>query len=283
MSNAPGGESAHARIERSGLEILGPVESDALVDIGRAWRLVAGLQATVRVPIAGGGEDLARRVDAAWLEQARVHGVIGDDRSFLIAAGYAEPWLKVRWTDRTRLAATLTSASNPLPGEAEFVTLAEDGSVLCGVTAEEYDVWVIVDSEQIHRPDPTRVPIDPATVDLAGLNPLKIFSLFGPQRLQPPFADGWVLLGFHGAAGYLGQIHQLPPSFDDAQARRWSGGAEPAHGTPIPLDPSRAEALTSAYGLPVHAEKITYYLEYETGSAKADQSTKRQAPGRAPR
>lgn len=278
MSSPQDRDSARARIERSGLETLGEVASAALVDTGLAWRLIAGLEATVRVPIRSGGQELAQRVDAAWLEQARTHGVIDADGTFLIAAGYEKPWLKVRWTDRTRLAANLTSDANPRPGEGEFVTLAEDGSVLCGVTAEEYDVWIIVDSEHIHQPDPSRVPIDPTSVDITDMHPLKIFKLFGPHRMHPPFEDGWVLLGFHATARYLGQIHQLPASFDDEQARRWSGGAEPVHGTPIALRPDQAAALASAYGLPVHAAKIAYHLEYQSAAVKADQSSKRQAP-----
>jgi hypothetical protein len=276
VSSHESADPALARIERSGLEILGLVEADALVDTGRAWRLVANLEAAVRVPIKG--ENLAGRVDAAWLEQARTHGVVAADDTFLIATGYEKPWLKVRWTANTQLAANLVSEANQTPGEAEFVTLAEDGSVMCGVTSEEYDVWVVVDSERIHQPDPKRVPIDPATVDITGLHPLKIFDLFGPQRLQPPFEDGWVLLGFHSTAHYLGQIHQLPTSFGDEDARRWSGGQEPVHSAPIPLAANQATALTSAYGLPVQAEKIAYYLEYQTSTDKAAQSRKRQAP-----
>jgi hypothetical protein len=218
-------------------------------------------------------------VDAAWLEQARTHGVVAADDTFLIATGYEEkPWLKVRWTAHTHLAANLVSEANQKPGEAEFVTLAEDGSVMCGVTTAGYDVWVIVDSERIHQPDPTRIPIDPASVNIAGLHPLKIFDLFGPQRLQPPFEDGWILLGFPGTAHYLGQINQLPASFGDEDARQWSGGQEPVHGAPIPLAADQAAALASAYGLPVHAEEIAYYIEYQTSTGKASQSRKRQAP-----
>jgi hypothetical protein len=276
VSDGRDAEAVPARIERSGLEILGFVESGTLVDSGRAWRLVAGLDAAVRVPIKGG--DLADRVDTAWLEQARANGVIAPDDTFLIDTGYEKPWLKVRWTERTRLAANLVSEARPTPGEAEFVTLAEDGSVMCGVTAEEYEVWVIVDAERLRQPDPSRVPIDPATIDIKGLNPLKIFKHFGPQRLQPPFHDGWVLLGFHATARYHGQIHQLPDGFDDAEARRWSGGREPVHDTPIALDAPRAAALTSAYGLPVDAAKILYYLEYQTSAQKAAQTQRRQAP-----
>lgn len=276
MSSHESADQAVARFERCGLEVLGLVESETLVDTGRAWRLIANLDATVRVPIEG--ENLADRVDAAWLEQARTSGVIAEDDTFLIATGYEKPWLKVRWTPHARLAANLISEANATPGEAEFVTLAEDGGVMCGVTAEEYYVWVISDSERIHQPDPTRIPIDPATVDITKLQPLKIFDLFGPQRLQPPFEDGWVLLGFHAAARYLGQIHELPTAFSDDDARLWSGGRESVRDAPVALDESRAEALTAEYGLPVHA-KIAYYLEYQTSSDKAAQSRKRQAPG----
>jgi len=95
---------------------------------------------------------------------------------------YEKPWLKVRLTQDTRLAANLTTEANPTPGEAEFVALAEDGSAVCGATPEEYEVWVIADAERIHEPDPSRMPIDPATVDIKGLHPLKIFKLFGPPR-----------------------------------------------------------------------------------------------------
>ncbi|WP_157435615.1 hypothetical protein [Actinospica robiniae] len=87
------------------------------------------------------------------------------------------------------------------------------------MTSEDYDIWVLVDSERLHAPDPVLEPIGPTPFAGTGLGPLQIYSLFGPRRLHPPFDDGWMLLGFFRSSGALAQIHRLPASFDDEEAR----------------------------------------------------------------
>jgi hypothetical protein len=275
MSNPQ--EQAIALFGRCGLEILGFDESPTLPAVSRASVLLARIhEPTAQVPIEG--EALPERVDAAWREQAAANGVLAADGTFLIAFGVHAPWLKVRLTAYTRLSAHLVAPTRSRPGHGEFVTLAADGSVMCGVTTEEYDVWIIADAERLHAPEPVQQPVDPAPYAGAGLHPMMIFHLFGPKRLHPPFEDGWVLLGFFRSSRALAQVHQLPASFDDEDARRYAGGRAPDHGIPIALDAAQAAAITSAFELPVRAEEIRYFLEYETSTGKTALTQGRRAP-----
>lgn len=266
-----------ALVESAGLVPLGPLPAPAAplasgpsrVDLpAPAWamHLAAGL-GTPAVTVPLDVPDLPGQVDAAWLRLARGHGVVDEDGAFLIALSRALPWMRVRLGGQPRLSQVLVP-DGARPGHAEFVTMAQDGSCMCAVTTEEYAVWVLVDDTALHRSPPPPVP---AGLGTAGLNPLQLHRLFRPDRLEPPLRDGWVLLGFDRRARRLARLHEAPPGF--VPGRGGSGGRDF-----FPLTDAEAEAIGTAWGIPVDPAVLTYCLEYETAQTKATQTTRRPMP-----
>lgn len=70
--------------------------------------------------------------------------MLADDDTFLISppgpGAFTAPWTAVRLTGHTHLARHLTTN----PNEPEFVTASADGTVILGVTTEEYAVWLVI-------------------------------------------------------------------------------------------------------------------------------------------
>lgn len=262
-------------LRRCGLVPLGTVEGGGLPSPEWAWHVTAGVRApSAAVPLVGG--ELAARVDAEWLRLARRHGVVDDQDTFLVSLSRSRPWTAVRLTDGFRLAEYLAGDGAPA-SQAEFITMARDGSALCGVTTEEYDVWVVADTELLHASPPP--PPAPAEVDPASLSPMQLNRIFAPDRLRPPYRDGWVLLGFHRGARRLVRLHELPESVTDEAVRALVGvDALPGAG-PLPLTDDQARAVAGEIGVPVTADRLTYLLEYQTGPVKSRQSTSRSLDG----
>ncbi|MFC1434194.1 hypothetical protein ACEZDB_26455 [Streptacidiphilus sp. N1-3] len=263
-------------LRRSGLVLLGTVADQGLPSTDRAWHAVAGVhRPTAAVPLAT--EDLAAAVDAGWLTAARECGVLAPgvpdrDGTFLIALSRHEPWTEVRLGDRVRLAEHLVG-ENARPGQGEFVTLARDGSVTCGVTTEEYDVWIVADSKHLHAAPPT--PADPAGADLSKLNFMQVNRLFEAERLRPPYQDGWTLLAFHRTARYLTRLHELG---DEATELPWFPAPSAQAAELIPLTAAQARELGAAAAVPIDDDRLAYYLEYQTAAVKSRQGKTRRLP-----
>ncbi|MFC5117556.1 hypothetical protein ACFPN7_26800 [Amycolatopsis halotolerans] len=70
-------------------------------------------------------------------------GVFGPGGDFLLSVGVRQlgtlPWAHVRRGQDSSLARHLAS----YPGEPEFVAMSMDGRAICGVTTEEYDIWIV--------------------------------------------------------------------------------------------------------------------------------------------
>jgi len=260
----------------SGLIPLGAVHDDRLPSPERAWHITAGVRTpTVAVPVSVPG--LASAVDAEWLRLSRHHHVLDDHDTFLIALSRSRPWERVRLSDHSRLAELLTGADAPA-GHAEFVTMATDGSVICGVTTEEHAIWLIVDSELLHTPPPPPPPQAPAPseADLTTLQPMQIDRLFAPHRLTPPLHDGWVLLGFHRLAKRLVRLHELPGTVTGTTASAWAGQPITAGGDGVELSDDQALLIGDAVGVPVDTPRLAYRLEYQSAAVKAEQGSGRR-------
>jgi hypothetical protein len=267
-------QPVHELLRLCGLLPLGTVQSQDLPSPEWAWHVTAGIQApTAAVPLPG--YDLSTRVDNEWLRLARLHAVIDDQCTFLIALSRSQPWTKVRLTDDVHLSEHLVGEGAPA-GQAEFVTMAADGSALCGVTTEEYDVWIVADTELLRTPPPA--PANPNDVDLASLSPMQLNRIFAPDRLRPPHRDGWVMLGFHRNARYLTRLHELPESFTDKTLTALLGDRSDIGSAMVPLTDNQAKALAASLGVPVDTGRLTYYIEYQTAPEKSDQTTSRRLP-----
>ncbi|GHD82569.1 hypothetical protein ACFQL8_37740 [Streptomyces goshikiensis] len=81
-------------------------------------------------------------VHQLWLDHARQAGVVGGDGRFLLTAvvtgSSAVGWVRVRLTDTADVSRLVDDQ-----GRIEFIACSSRGDRICGVTAEEYDYWVV--------------------------------------------------------------------------------------------------------------------------------------------
>lgn len=131
-------------LRASGLMVLeasssfvGPAPMDA-------WRIIIGGNTVPTVRVATDSEfDYLSDVDRSWESVAEELGIFGNDGEFLISVAGSPigrlPWARVRPDQDRSLARHLVSN----PGEPEFVAMSVDARVICGVTTEEYEIWVV--------------------------------------------------------------------------------------------------------------------------------------------
>lgn len=137
-------EARSSLLESAGLEVLDSAWSGEAPEPMKAWRpIISGRAkpaARIRVLEANGH---LPEVQDQWVRLCGENGLFGDQGDFLISvagAGAANaPWARVRRTSSMRLAQWLGSVE----GEPEFVAMSLDGRVSCGVTTEEYEVWIV--------------------------------------------------------------------------------------------------------------------------------------------
>ncbi|MFF4420368.1 hypothetical protein ACFY04_06175 [Streptomyces sp. NPDC001549] len=127
-------------IRSSGLEVDMVQGNEPGPSVETAWRAMAGfgVEPSASFPLKG---DLGG-VHQLWLEHARRADVIDEDRTFLLTAvvtGSSEVgWVRVRLTDSADVARLVDDQ-----GRIEFIARSSSGDHICGITAEEYDYWVV--------------------------------------------------------------------------------------------------------------------------------------------
>jgi hypothetical protein len=108
-----------------------------------AWRLIIRGDAVPAARIAYGNDHAhLDEVESEWERIAESTALFGGDGEFLISVSGGSldaPWALVRREPRMRLAHVLAL----YPGDPEFVAMSVDGRSVCGVTTEEYDVWIV--------------------------------------------------------------------------------------------------------------------------------------------
>ncbi|OKK15637.1 hypothetical protein AMK16_27450 [Streptomyces sp. CB00455] len=127
-------------IRSSGLEVDAVQGNEPGPSVDTAWRAMAGfgVEPSATLPLKGelGG------VHQLWLDHARQGGVIGEDGTFLLTAvvtgSAAVGWVRGRLTDTADVSRLLDDQ-----GRIEFIARSSSGRHICGVTAEEYDYWVV--------------------------------------------------------------------------------------------------------------------------------------------
>lgn len=134
-------------LESAGLTVLDDAWSSPAPAPMEAWRPIISGAATPAATVQRDetGEYLAT-ADRQWESLSAFVGVIGPDGDFLISVAgegaSTAPWAHVRHTG----VISLSSRLGQVPGEPEFVTMAVDGTAVCGVTTEEYEVWIVTAS-----------------------------------------------------------------------------------------------------------------------------------------
>ncbi|MET7734297.1 hypothetical protein ABZT02_23430 [Streptomyces sp. NPDC005402] len=130
------------KLQASGLEVIEITGNQSPPSVDQAWMTIANFEVrpTASTPLEG--EGVASRLNSLWLRNARLSGVISEDGSFLITivstGSHEIGWVCVRWMpefDVTRLIDD--------QGKVEFIARSISGHHVCGVTAEEYEYWIV--------------------------------------------------------------------------------------------------------------------------------------------
>lgn len=136
--------SVERLLRDAGLMMLGSVPAAGGIEPAEAWRRIIGVSVKPTLVVDDEQDDYLEVVDRKWRALAEKNGIIDDDGSFLIsisgAGSFELPWAIVRTIGDSYLGRNLTSN----PGEPEFITIARDGHVICGVTTEEDGIWLTV-------------------------------------------------------------------------------------------------------------------------------------------
>jgi hypothetical protein len=259
-------------LDLCGLDVLGWRPPDSLPAPRHAAGITfGGTEPAATVPLAG--EDLSRRVDAAWLQLAHEHHVVDEEGRFLITTTMEGPWVPVRLQSEVHMAEHLVGR-NARPGQAEFITMALDGRVMCGVTTEEYDVWLVVDRERIKLPPPP--PPDIEAFRAATRRKQELEKRYAPERLEQPLGDGWVLLAFHRHTMNLRRLHEIPDEVSRSLFPRLLGGTLPGtDAPPLRLTEPQAQELGSRLEIPVDTVSFGYFIEFQSAKIKSRQSQAR--------
>ena len=145
-----------SKLETAGLVVLDEAWGELDVETIDVWKPMITGQYTPCSAVPFQPQNAhSRKVDREWERLAQQVGVFGPGGDFLISVAGAGAgsigWAHVRRTDEMRMAQHL----GQYRGEPEFVTLSMDGRIGCGVTTEEYEVWVVPFSRSHSDPDTT--------------------------------------------------------------------------------------------------------------------------------
>jgi hypothetical protein len=137
------GESRAAllkKLQDASLEIL---EVPGIIPLGptvsQAWQSVAGdVEPTAALPFSSPGRD----IHTQWLHHARQAGIFDDEETFLVTVvttgSHRVGWIHVKITPETDFS-RLRDDQDCI----EFIACSNSGDTICGVTAEEYDYWIV--------------------------------------------------------------------------------------------------------------------------------------------
>ncbi|HEX7661179.1 MAG TPA: hypothetical protein VF444_17040 [Pseudonocardiaceae bacterium] len=133
-------------LESAGLRVVDLVWGEPVPEPMAAWRLLimCSVVPTATVPIAPRAAHLPA-VEAKWEKLAQDAGIRDSEDGFLISVEGAcaddVRWARVKPNQPLDLASKLgLDYGNP-----EFVATDTAGRNVCGVTSEEYDIWIVKD------------------------------------------------------------------------------------------------------------------------------------------
>ncbi|MBQ0981180.1 MULTISPECIES: hypothetical protein [Micromonospora] len=107
-----------------------------------AWKSVVSSPASPGWSVALAAVDAVEQVERRWRRLVHERGLTSGDGTLLIGlTGHSDErrWVAVRLPDGP----LALDALGPNPGEPEFVAMSLAGDAVCGVTAEEYELWVV--------------------------------------------------------------------------------------------------------------------------------------------
>ncbi|MFJ9826800.1 hypothetical protein ACIRSU_20875 [Streptomyces sp. NPDC101160] len=133
-----------SRIATTGLAVSNDPAPADVPSVSEALRSVANWEVQPTATISLSDPDPLQEVDQQWHNLADLNGLFESDGSFLLSISESGAsslgWAVVKWSPGAQLAPRLAR-----PGEGlDFLAMSRDGKVVCAVTEEEYDYWIVV-------------------------------------------------------------------------------------------------------------------------------------------
>ncbi|MEU8618177.1 hypothetical protein [Streptomyces sp. NPDC048623] len=132
------------RIAATGLTVSSDAAPGEVPSVREALQSVVHweVQPVATVPLSH--PKALQEVDRQWHVHAEQNGLFGEEGSFLLSiSGTGSStfgWAVVKWSPGAELAPRLAKPDEGL----DFLTMSVDGRVVCAVTEEEYDYWIVV-------------------------------------------------------------------------------------------------------------------------------------------
>ncbi|MFD3331054.1 hypothetical protein ACFWV1_00095 [Streptomyces sp. NPDC058700] len=132
------------RIAITGLTVSADPAPGDIPSVGEAMQSVANWEVNPVATVPLSAQGALQEVDQQWYAHAMQNGLFTDGGSFLLSisgsGAWAFGWTVVKWSPGTELAPRLAKEEEGL----DFVAMSLDGKVVCAVTEEEYDYWIVV-------------------------------------------------------------------------------------------------------------------------------------------
>ncbi|MEU6619373.1 hypothetical protein ABZ926_01080 [Streptomyces litmocidini] len=105
---------------------------------------VNGVEVEPRVSISDSLPDAAAELDRQWEIQATSSNLVSSDREFYILApgarGHEIGWIRVKDNSGLNLPSRIAYGT----GDAAFLTVSTNGRVMCAVSTEDSEKWIVV-------------------------------------------------------------------------------------------------------------------------------------------
>ncbi|MFD5679016.1 hypothetical protein [Streptomyces bacillaris] len=133
-------------LQACGLECTAAEVPPSAPSVAKAIQLVAGMEVEPTSSIDATDQGAQEELDRQWHEKAGpVLTAPGAGEFFILAPGSGGAdigWIAVRDTTGSGLPSRVSAVT----GSHEFVALSADGRILCAVSEEEDEYWIIVRS-----------------------------------------------------------------------------------------------------------------------------------------
>ncbi|MFD5770470.1 hypothetical protein ACFWIN_32235 [Streptomyces sp. NPDC127049] len=137
-------ESWLNRVAATGLVVSKEAAPADVPPVLEALKSVVNWEVEPTATVRSDHPDALEEVDRQWLLQAERCGLFGGDGLFLLSvsgSGASEfGWVVVKWAVGAVLAPRLARPEEGL----DFLAMSLDGKVVCAVTEEEDDYWIVV-------------------------------------------------------------------------------------------------------------------------------------------
>ncbi|MFI6287827.1 hypothetical protein ACIBCM_24295 [Streptomyces sp. NPDC051018] len=127
-----------------GLTPLGESAPEGVPTVDQALLSVTNMEVRPTRTVPVDSPDAWGEVDRQWLSLARDNALFTEDGRFLIVLpgpGAVESgWVPVQWVDGVEISSRLSHRKE----NVDFLAMSLDGKVLCAVTEEDSDYWIIL-------------------------------------------------------------------------------------------------------------------------------------------